>query len=133
MSKLTQFGTYSSDEVFAAMDSMPRQRRAVLPDGRSFKRTSQRLVLFRQNHICVDCGIEGTVFVLESAHKDITPHMNLYAVDADGKMILMTKDHILPRSKGGKDLMDNYQTMCQPCNAYKGNVLEEERKVRMVA
>ena len=36
----------------------------------------------------------------------------------------MTKDHILPRSKGGIDDISNYQTMCKPCNEVKGNKLE---------
>jgi 5-methylcytosine-specific restriction endonuclease McrA len=30
-------------------------------------------------------------------------------------------DHILPRSKGGKDEMDNYQTLCHLCNIGKSN------------
>jgi 5-methylcytosine-specific restriction endonuclease McrA len=30
-------------------------------------------------------------------------------------------DHIVPRSKGGKDTLDNLQTLCQPCNLGKGN------------
>ena len=119
-----QISTYSLDEVFQSMDSS-RGRKAFLPDGMSFKRTSQRLLLFRENHICVDCGIEGNLFVLESHHKGETPHMNLYAVDADGKMVLMTKDHIFPRSKGGLNVMENYQTMCQICNANKGDRMEE--------
>ena len=50
--------------------------------------------------------------------------MNLYAIDENGKEVLMTKDHILPKSKGGKDEIDNYQTMCIRCNEAKGNNLE---------
>jgi 5-methylcytosine-specific restriction endonuclease McrA len=30
-------------------------------------------------------------------------------------------DHILPRSKGGKEEMDNYQTLCHLCNIGKSN------------
>ncbi len=30
-------------------------------------------------------------------------------------------DHILPRSKGGKDEMNNYQTLCHKCNIGKSN------------
>ena len=35
--------------------------------------------------------------------------------------ILFTKDHILPRSKGGKNWLQNYQTMCYNCNQEKAD------------
>jgi hypothetical protein len=35
--------------------------------------------------------------------------------------IILQVDHIVPRSKGGKDTMDNYQTLCHICNMGKGN------------
>lgn len=128
-----QHNRYSLDEVHSAMDSVKKSRHAFLPDGKRFKRTSQRLVLFRESAVCVDCEIEGTVYIMESHHMDVSPHLNLYAIDAEGKMILMTKDHILPRSKGGLDVQENYQTMCQLCNARKGNMLEEERLLAKAA
>ena len=31
----------------------------------------------------------------------------------------MTVDHIIPRSRGGKGLTDNYQLMCWECNEVK--------------
>lgn len=37
----------------------------------------------------------------------------------------MTKDHIIPKSKGGIDDLSNYQTMCERCNKEKGNELEK--------
>lgn len=37
----------------------------------------------------------------------------------------MTKDHIIPKSKGGADDISNYQTMCERCNEAKGNRLED--------
>ncbi|MBS1812821.1 MAG: HNH endonuclease [Acidobacteria bacterium] len=35
--------------------------------------------------------------------------------------IILHIDHIIPRSKGGKDTLDNYQTLCHLCNLGKSN------------
>lgn len=32
-------------------------------------------------------------------------------------------DHVMPRSKGGKDVMENYTLLCDPCNRRKSNKL----------
>jgi len=97
---------------------------------------SQRYTLFRQNRQCVRCGVEGTKFLLQASelswrwydrHKRISypkpmyrAHFNLFA-ERNGGHVLMTKDHIVPVSKGGQDLMSNYQTMCSKCNNKKGS------------
>lgn len=39
---------------------------------------------------------------------------------AQGSIILRV-DHIVPRSKGGVDALENYQTLCDLCNLGKGN------------
>lgn len=35
----------------------------------------------------------------------------------------MTIDHIFPKSKGGKDDVNNYQCLCQKCNRIKGDIV----------
>jgi hypothetical protein len=34
---------------------------------------------------------------------------------------MFTKDHIQPKTKGGKDTIDNLRTMCASCNVLRGN------------
>lgn len=70
---------------------------------------------------CVDCGIEGKYFIMERQGAVGQFHFNLYALDDFGNEVLMTKDHILPRSRGGRDEISNYQPMCTYCNGKKGN------------
>lgn len=92
--------------------------------GKSIKIASHRYQTFLNSGIaCVTCGLEGTFFGVEAFpdNKDNGPyHMNLYAIK-DGAEVLMTKDHIVPKSKGGKNSLNNYQTMCSVCNVEKGN------------
>lgn len=94
-------------------------------DGDTIKGNSHRYqTFFTKGLRCVCCGIEGQYFAKEKSGKDKSYHLNLYAVDDDGNEVLMTKDHIIPKSKGGKDHISNYQTMCEACNFAKGNSME---------
>lgn len=95
-------------------------------DGDMIKGNSQRYqTFFIKGCKCVKCGIEGKYFAKEKHPNDNSFHLNLYAIDKNGEEVLMTKDHIIPKSKGGIDDISNYQTMCEKCNVAKGNKLEE--------
>lgn len=76
---------------------------------------------------CVKCGIKGRFFALEQAIFNNTKkfHFNLYGVNKYGNEVMITKDHIIPRSKGGKNILDNYQPLCINCNQYKANKIEK--------
>jgi 5-methylcytosine-specific restriction endonuclease McrA len=95
-------------------------------DGDIIKGNSQRYqTFFTKGTKCVCCGIEGRYFAKEKCVNAKSYHLNLYAIDENGEEVLMTKDHIIPRSKGGKNNISNYQTMCERCNVAKGNRLEQ--------
>lgn len=82
---------------------------------------SIRLRMFLEKGIsCVKCGCVGEYYLAEF-NGNIHPCLNLYA---SGRM-LMTKDHIFPRSKGGSNRLDNLQTMCTRCNQMKSDTIEE--------
>lgn len=90
------------------------------------KLNSNRLKTFKNNLTCYGCGLTGTFFALENFYKsEGKPHFNLYT-SKDGVDILFTKDHIIPKSRGGSDDLSNLQTMCYICNHKKGNALPNE-------
>ena len=81
---------------------------------------------YQKGCTCVACGRKGTKFILNPDSKNPErAHFNLYSDDN----VLMTKDHILPVALGGEDSIDNFQTMCAPCNEAKGCKVPADIKV----
>jgi len=94
-------------------------------DGHMVKMTSQRYELFsKKGTVCSCCGVVGEYFGLEKnkGQEGNRYHFNLYG-QKDGVEVLITKDHIIPKSKGGSNILDNYQVMCFDCNIEKGDNL----------
>jgi hypothetical protein len=96
-------------------------------NGVEVKISSQRYVVFKKSTKCCNCELEGQFFAIEKNKRNNTNkyHLNLYAIDEDGNEVLMTKDHIKPVAKGGKNHIINYQTMCRICNEKKGSDYKE--------
>ena len=90
-------------------------------EGKSYsvRMNSQRYFIFRESLQCAACGLVGCKMILEQHPSDKSPHFNLYA-EEDGKLVMMTKDHVQPKAFGGEDRHSNYQTMCIICNNLKG-------------
>ena len=76
---------------------------------------------------CCKCGLEATYAAIEKRKRDNYYHINLYGT-LNGEEILFTKDHIFPKSLGGKNTIKNYQTMCEKCNVDKHNQLPDNLK-----
>ena len=114
------------EEVYNAVKDVlfePEDKKAmVVINGDKIKGNSQRLQTFFTKCLkCACCGIEGKYFGKEKDFNAARYHLNLYALDESGNEVLMTKDHIVPRSKGGASELYNYQTMCVKCNIAKGS------------
>ena len=114
------------EEVYDAVKDVlfePEGKKAmVVINGDKIKGNSQRFqTFFTKGLKCACCGIEGKYFGKEKDFNAARYHLNLYALDESGNEVLMTKDHIVPRSKGGASELYNYQTMCVKCNIAKGS------------
>lgn len=107
----------------------------ILPNGYKVKTNSLRYQTFVRNLTCVECGLTGCLLALEKNMYDDGGnerqkegrgyHLNLYALNDKGEEVLMTKDHIYPKSKGGADNISNLQTMCVCCNERKSDKVIE--------
>lgn len=94
-------------------------------DGDKIRANSHRYQTFHKKGVsCCRCGVRGSFFVKECSGDAGLYHLNLYGFDSLNNIQLMTKDHIIPKSRGGKNELSNYQPMCERCNAKKGNDLE---------
>lgn len=119
--KLIHLGMFALNDVFPHVTIEDFKKDFVI-DGNVYqvRMNSDRYHVFKNNPSCVSCGIEGKHMVLDMNPGDSSPHFNLYA-EEHGRLVLMTKDHILAKSKGGLDALENYATMCSVCNNLKGN------------
>lgn len=87
------------------------------------KINSKRFQLFKEKGLaCVNCMEEATIASID-AHVEngqiIQPHFNFYGIYGNGQVFMMTIDHIKPISKGGKNVVENLQPMCNRCNEAK--------------
>ena len=68
------------------------------------QKPSRSLIYKRDNHTCQYCG---------STKK-------------------LTIDHVIPRSRGGKDTWENMVIACSSCNTKKGDQLLEHTKMKLI-
>ena len=117
-------GIYPIQFVFDSLGSamFDRKKKFIMFDGEEIKANSQRYQVFAtKGCTCCKCGLQAQYFALEKHDNQDRYHLNLYGVNEKGKEILFTKDHIIPVSKGGKNALANYQTMCRICNEDKAD------------
>lgn len=116
-----RFEKYSIDEILSLVDKEQIEPDKIKRLGNGARLHSLRLIVFKRSQTCVSCGLEAKYFRRES-FLDENPHLNMYGENDLGEEVLFTKDHIVPKSKGGSDSLNNLQTMCTKCNGEKGNI-----------
>jgi hypothetical protein len=95
-------------------------------DGQWVK-TGRFMVFLKKGTRCVTCGLQATFFKKEKTLE--TTILNLYGV-RNNRMVMFTRDHIIPASRGGTNDLDNMQPMCADCNGRKGDYISLEDRVK---
>jgi 5-methylcytosine-specific restriction endonuclease McrA len=124
-----RLATYTVTEIFDFLIANPLATTYIDKAGNKMKVRRAR-VFQAKGLACVsaDCivhngqQIVGTYFALDRwPGGDL--HLDLFGTNKQGTEVMLTIDHILPKSKGGADDISNYQTMCSPCNGKKADKL----------
>jgi hypothetical protein len=91
------------NSIIAVKRSLPHKR-----PKRNIPPLTNRELFYRDAYLCMYCGRQ---------HRDSQ----------------LTRDHVLPISRGGRDRWSNVVTACRHCNTHKGNKTPEEAGVTLLA
>lgn len=74
---------------------------------------------------CWNCGCAADRWIADKGQNDKigVPVLNLYGTRSDGQLVLMNRDHIIPKSLGGIDNIANLRPACEICNGQRGNLI----------
>ena len=129
--KAVRIKIYTLEEIFNFLKNNPFTKNPSLPkwhksnkqyytDQDGNKMSVRRSRVFLEKGTDCKCGLHGSFFALEKWN-DGGLHLDLYAVDEIGDDVLMTIDHINPKSNGGPNDIKNYEPMCKVCNEEKAD------------
>lgn len=93
---------------------------------------SPRLKCFKRDPKCAYCNRVGVLWLLQKQPTDTEWCLNLYAIEPNDRLVLMTRDHVFPVSLGGANALFNAATACEPCNKKKGAEVPWFRKGELV-
>lgn len=99
--------------------------------------TGKQSILKLDSIIALDCDLSP------SKYRKNTPTLTNVALFNRDKYIcaycgsvykkhILTRDHIIPVSKGGPDTWENCVTSCQGCNQYKGDKTLEQADMKLI-
>jgi len=115
---ITTLARYHVEEVLPLIGHGKGKTDFVLPNGLIIRTNvgGSRLECLKRNQECIWCGRKGDIFLLQKPPRGGNSYLNLFAGH-----VLMTRDHIVPQSRGGSNSIDNLATMCEKCNNKKGS------------
>lgn len=80
---------------------------------------------------CVECGAIA-IELIKYKNNNGNKCNHVFGITPDGKEVMFNVDHIIPKSKGGTNHIDNIQIMCFPCNCKKGSTFTDKKVLRFM-
>lgn len=142
----TRFGVIYADEIPELLHNVQVNHQHGITGtelcGVRVHLTNKRLRVHAKNKgVCQACGLTASLALIEDNATDpedmirwlknppplftgdpFRAHVNLYGWDDHHEVYrMLTVDHIVPRSHGGTNRMDNLTTLCSHCNWLKGS------------
>lgn len=120
------FKEYSIEEIFESVE------KDLIPDPiiyskKDYNDSKTRVKIMKQlierdGCECKECKEKPTYFALGKDNGGYW-HLDLYS-KRDDEPYMFTIDHVHPKSKGGKNHIDNYQLLCKICNEDKSDTVK---------
>jgi len=125
---------YSIDEIFQSIEEKDSIPDPIIYSKKDYQDSRTRVKIIKQlierdGCECKECKEKPTYFAMGKDNAGYW-HLDLYS-KMDGEHYMYTIDHIHPKSKGGKNHIDNYQLLCKVCNEDKSDTTTTTSKKPM--
>ncbi len=99
---------FTGEQTVVTLNSIIACRGKVFTKGRKEPPLTNKALFRRDQNVCLYCGNRFKEFQL-------------------------SRDHVKPLSRGGRDTWTNVVTACKRCNAHKGNLMPDECYMELLA
>jgi 5-methylcytosine-specific restriction endonuclease McrA len=115
---------YSIKEIFQLLEEKDLIPDPIIYSKKDYQDSKTRIKIIKQlierdGCKCQECSKKPTYFAMGKDNAGYW-HLDLYS-KVDNEHYMYTIDHIHPKSKGGKNHIDNYQLLCKVCNEDKSD------------
>lgn len=122
---------YNIEEIFKTLEEKDSIPDPIIYSKKDYQDSKTRVGIIKQlierdGCACQECQEEPTYFAMGKDNAGYW-HLDLYS-ERDGEHYMFTIDHIHPKSKGGKNNIDNYQLLCKICNEDKADTVQDTNK-----
>lgn len=124
---------YKINEIFNIIEEKDTIPDSIIYSKKDFQDSKSRIKIIknlidRDGCECKRCKEIPSYFGLGKDNAGYW-HLDLYS-NKDDEHYMYTIDHVHPKSKGGKNHIDNYQLLCKICNEDKSDIVDgEENKI----